>query len=154
MAVTESSGGEWHGVAPPSIVAETGQQSFMWPCKMRPLPIRLDFRAEEDIYDVLDKSVSGELLTDIYLETRRGLELANQGGVRAKVKEIDVVGMTARTGDGGGFLAHVTWVVGGSVGHWGHLHQRRNKYQAELDVRPIDGDWKLVGLQVLQEERL
>ncbi len=113
-----------------------------------------DFRAEEDIYDVLDKSVSGELLTDIYLETRRGLELESQGGARAKVKEIDVVGMTARTGDGGGFLADVTWVVGGSVGHWGHLHQRRNQYQAELEVRPVNGVWKLVSLQVLQEERL
>jgi hypothetical protein len=113
-----------------------------------------DFRAEEDIYDVLYKSVSGELLTDIYLETRRSLELENQGGARAKVKEIDVVGMTARTGDGGGFLADVTWVVGGSVGHWGHLHQRRNKYQAELVIRPVEGAWKLVGMEVLQEERL
>jgi hypothetical protein len=113
-----------------------------------------DFRAEEDIYDVLDKSVSGDLLTQIYLETRRGLVLENQGGARAKVKEIEVVDMTASGGEDGGFLADVTWVVGGSVGHWGHLHQRRNKYQAELDIRPVNGVWKLVGMVVLQEERL
>lgn len=85
-----------------------------------------DYRAEEDIYDVLDKSNSGDLLTDIYLQTRRGLELENQGGAR-KVKQIDLVEMTARPATDGGFLAHVTWVVGGSVGHWGHLHERRNK---------------------------
>ncbi len=42
-----------------------------------------DFRKEETIYDVLDRSVAGDLLTRIYLETRRGLELQSQGGARA-----------------------------------------------------------------------
>ena len=32
------------------------------------------------IYDVLDRSVTGDLLTQTYLETRRGLELQSQGG--------------------------------------------------------------------------
>ena len=113
-----------------------------------------DYRKEGDIYDVLDHSVSGDLLTDIYLETRRGLELANQGGARAKVKEIELVEIAVRPGDDGGFVATATWVVGGSVGHWGHVHQRRNQYQAELDIRPVDGAWKLSGIEVLQEERL
>ena len=34
------------------------------------------------------QSVAGELLTDVFLETRRSLELENQGGARAKVKEV------------------------------------------------------------------
>ena len=55
-----------------------------------------DFRGEENIYDVLDQSVSGDLLTDIYLETRRGLELASQGGARAKVKEIEMLEVAER----------------------------------------------------------
>ena len=113
-----------------------------------------DFRSEEDIYDVLDKSVSGDLLAKIYLETRRGLELANQGGARAKVKDIEVVDLATRTGENGGFIANATWNVAGSVGHWGHVHQRRNRYQAELDIQPVDGVWKLTGLEILQEERL
>ncbi len=113
-----------------------------------------DFRSEEDIYDVLDKSVSGDLLAKIYLETRRGLVLANQGGARAKVKDIEVVDLATRTGENGGFIANATWNVAGSVGHWGHVHQRRNRYQAELDIQPVDGVWKLTGLEILQEERL
>jgi hypothetical protein len=113
-----------------------------------------DFREEERIYDVLAGSVDAELLTRIYLETRRGLELANQGGARAKVKEIELVEVTADAGDGGGFVATTTWNVAGSVGHWGHIHQRRNRYRARLDVRPIDGRWKLTGLDILDEERL
>ena len=40
------------------------------------------------------------------------------------------------------------------MGHWGHLHQRRNKYTAELDIRPVNGAWKLISMDVLAEERL
>ena len=113
-----------------------------------------DFRAEDDIYDVLDQSVSGDLLADIYLETRRGLELANQGGARAKVKSIELDELDIEDGDNGGFVAEATWTVGGSVGHWGHIHQRANQYRAKLDIEPVDGRWKLTGLTIEEETRL
>ena len=113
-----------------------------------------DFREEEQIYDVLAKSVTGDLLASIYLETRRGLELASLGGARAKVNQIEMIELAAVPADAGGFVATATWNVAGSVGHWGHVHQRRNQYRAELGVAPIDGVWKLVALEILEEERL
>lgn len=114
-----------------------------------------DFRDEETIYDVLERSVAGDLLTGIYLETRRGLELASQGGARAKVKDVSLVKVDAQEfGAGEGFRARCTWTVAGSVGHWGHVHQRINQYEAEIEVRPIDGAWKITRLDVIQEERL
>ncbi len=113
-----------------------------------------DFREEEQIYDVLAKSASGDLLGKLYLETRRGLELANQGGARAKVKEIEMIELDAAAAAGGGFVATARWNVAGSVGHWGHVHQRQNQYRAELAIAPVEGSWKLVGLEVLEEERL
>jgi hypothetical protein len=113
-----------------------------------------DFRQEEQIYDVLAKSVEGELLERIYLETRRGLELASQGGARVKVKEVTLVALRAQSADGGGFVATATWNASGSVGHWGHVHQRQNQYQAELNIQPVAGSWKLTGMNILQEERL
>jgi hypothetical protein len=113
-----------------------------------------DFRDEEKIYDTLAKSVNGDLLTETYLEARRGLELANQGGARVKVKEIDLIEFEAESASSGGFSATATWNVSGSVGHWGHIHQRRNQYRAVLEVAPIDGAWKLVALEILEEERL
>jgi hypothetical protein len=113
-----------------------------------------DFRDENKIYDVLEKSVEGDLLTRIYLETQRGLELANQGGARAKVKEIEVVALVTERGNNSGFIATATWNVAGSVGHWGHIHTRRNQYQAVLDIRPVNGEWRLTGLEILQEQRL
>jgi hypothetical protein len=112
-----------------------------------------DYREEGDIYDALDRSVTGDLLTDIYLETRRGLVLANQGGARAKVKTIELKTVDTQA-EQDGFVAEATWVVTGSVGHWGHVHSRVNQYTAEMNIQPIDGVWKVIGMSVLQEERL
>lgn len=112
-----------------------------------------DYREESDIYDVLDQSVTGDLLRSTYLETKRGLVLASQGGALVKVDTVDLVNATFEPRDDG-FTALATWTVTGSVGHWGHVHKRSNRYQAELDVAPVDGVWKIVGLELLQEERI
>jgi hypothetical protein len=114
-----------------------------------------DFRGEEAIYDVLDRSVGGDLLTETYLETRRSLELASQGGARAKVKEIELLEVEPRRRRGEpGFVARCLWNVSGAVGHWGHVHTRKNQYEAELTIEPVDGTWKVTGMEVLQEERI
>ena len=114
-----------------------------------------DFRTESDIYDTLGYSASGELLTDVYLEVQRALELENQGGARAKVQDVEVESVeTTPLADGAGFRALCTWNVTGSVGHWGHLHKRRNRYEAELVVEPVEGAWKITGLDLLAEQRL
>jgi hypothetical protein len=113
-----------------------------------------DFRGEETIYDVLAGSVAGDLLTDLYLETRRGLELANQGGARVKVKSIEVLASDLVSSGDGSMKLESKWNVSGSVGHWGHVHQRKNGYHALLDISVVDGAWKLTGLEILQEARL
>ena len=113
-----------------------------------------DFRSEGQIYDVLAKSVAGELLEEIYLETRRGLDLQSQGGARAKVKDVELVELEVRAAEGVAFTARATWHVAGAVGHWGHVHERRNRYRAELHVVPDGGAWKLFRVDILEEERL
>jgi hypothetical protein len=114
-----------------------------------------DFRQEEAVYDMLSGSVAGPLLESTYLETRRSLVLQNQGGARAKVNEVELEElMPEPLGDGGGFKIDADWVVGGSVGHWGHIHQRRNRYKAGLTVEPVDGVWKITGMEVRSEERI
>lgn len=114
-----------------------------------------DYREEEAIYTAIERSVAGDLLTDIYLETRRSLELANQGGARAKVRAVEVVEAEPRPLRGEqGFTAKATWTVTGSVGHWGHVHQRANRYVADVTVRVIDDAWRITDLEVLNEERL
>ncbi len=112
-----------------------------------------DYRDEETIYETLDQSVDGDLLAEIYLETQKRLQLASQGGARAKVQDLELVGIEAER-EGPGFRATCTWNLAASVGHWGHIHQRRNRYTAELTVLPIDGVWKISRLELIGEERL
>ncbi len=122
---------------------------------LRNVYLAFDYRDEERIYDTLEKSVAGELLTDVFLETRRSLELENQGGARAKVKEVTILdGRYTATDGGAGFVSNLRWNVLGSVGHWGHIHQRTNQYEARIVVRADDGQWKIVELEVLEERRL
>ena len=113
-----------------------------------------DYRGEEQIYDVLAHSVTGNLLNDVYLEVRKGLELANQGGAQVKVKNIEMLEARQVGENDDGFLVEARWNVAGSVGHWGHIHQRTNSYHATLTLQDIDGVWKLTGLDILEEERL
>lgn len=114
-----------------------------------------DYRQEETVYDLLAASVAGDLLREVYLETRSALELRNQGGARARVKAVEILRVEPeRLAGGRGFRAHCVWNVTASVGHWGHIHQRRNRYEAVLTVEAVDGAWKLTGMKLLNEARL
>jgi hypothetical protein len=114
-----------------------------------------DFRDESTVYDLLARSVSGDLLRKTYLETRRALELRNQGGARVRVKQVEIRSAeTLDSSNEGGFRARCTWTVSGSVGHWGHVHQRRNQYQALITVMAVDNVWKITAMELLSEERL
>jgi hypothetical protein len=113
-----------------------------------------DFHQEGKIYDTLEHSIDGDLLTDIYLEMKKGLVLANQGGAQAKVKSIEIEDVTIEQASSEEFSAITTWKVSGSVGHWGHIHERLNKYQAKVSVKAENGRWKMNGIDILLEERL
>ena len=113
-----------------------------------------DYRDEGTVYDVLERSIAGELLTQVYLETRQSLTLATQGGAKVKVKQVALIDCQSEQRDQDSFVANCRWIVSGNVGHWGHVHQRTNQYQGKLLVLPIDGRWKITAMDVLSEERL
>ena len=115
-----------------------------------------DFRAEEDVYDKLAVSVSGDLITDIYLQSRKRLVMEEQGGARAKVQDVQLLDavQTGPPGKRGRFTFQCTWRITGTVNHWGHTHQRRNQYDALITIQPIEQAWKIVALDVIEERRL
>jgi len=114
-----------------------------------------DVRDESRVYDRLATSVTGDQLTQIYLENRRALELENRGGAQANVDEVDLLpvdGVTAS--EDGGFIADAVWTVSGSVSHFGHTHYRRNRNHA-LVTFVRDGDaWKIRGIELIEEKRI
>jgi hypothetical protein len=115
-----------------------------------------DFREESDVYDKLAISVQGDLLTDIYLQNRKSFAVKKAGGAQARVKEVEVLSANARPGADNtkAFVLDATWTAQGSVGHWGHVHTRKNYYDAAITIDVIDGAWKITGLELLEEKRV
>jgi hypothetical protein len=117
-----------------------------------------DFREGEYVYDKLAVSVSGDLLTDIYLQNRRSMAIQQAGGAQAKIKEVAVEAVRADRIDGEGltYEVHGKWTALRAVGHWGHVRQRKNRYEAVVTVaaRLGGGAWKIVDLELRDERRI
>jgi hypothetical protein len=114
-----------------------------------------EFPTESAVYDRLALSVTGDTLTEIYLEHRRAMEMEARGGARARVEAVEVVQVdSVKAGDDAGFVIEATWTVGGTVSHFGHRHFRQNRYRATVSVVPVDGVWKIQTVELLDEERL
>lgn len=115
-----------------------------------------DFRDEEDVYDKLAICVSGDLLADLYLEQRKSLVVEQAGGAQAKVEDVaieDVV-VSKSTQHTGALDLNAQWTALGQVGHWGHIHTRQNRYDAIITIKPVDGAWKIIDLELLEEKRI
>ena len=115
-----------------------------------------DFRDEEDVYDKLAVSVSGDLLAEIYLQNRRSFAIQKAGGAQAKIQSVEIQDAVAERLDDRPMAYAITgnWTAQGTVGHWGHVHTRRNRYHAIVTVEAIDGAWKITDMEVLEEQRV
>jgi hypothetical protein len=113
-----------------------------------------DFREESDIYDKLAVSNAEELLTEIYIDTRKSMVLESQGGIQVKVKNVEVTDVEEVSSDKEGISFKCKWLVSGDVGHWGHIHSRNNQYSAILNLRSKNGLWKLYDIDIIEEIRL
>jgi hypothetical protein len=90
------------------------------------------------------------------LQNRKSLVVTQAGGARARVKEVEILNVDVNHLDDRplGLLFRATWTAMGSVGHWGHIHIRKNQYEANITVEPVDGAWKITGLELLEEKRI
>ncbi len=114
-----------------------------------------EFRDEAAAYDRLAVAVTGETLTEVYLEHRRSLEMEERGGARARVDAVEVLDVgEIEPRDDGGFNADASWTVGGTVTHYGHRHFRQNRYDTRVAVVPVDGMWKIRSIEILEQQRI
>lgn len=114
-----------------------------------------DFHGERETYAALNKVVHGPLLRSLYLQVRRSLLMAEQGGSRSRVLEVrpasgTIIGTPSRSE----FQIELRWRVSGEVEHWGHIHTRENDYVGRLSVKESDGYWKLSELKFLGQKRV
>lgn len=164
---------------PAEHIFRVSQPAFQWkgdltPAKVSPVPARsktlksemavrvlkslltniyraFDFRDDSDVYDALATSVQGDLLREIYLQVKRSLLVAEQGGAQSHVTGVEIVDVSP--GDAGSTF-DVSWQVTGTVEHWGHVHRRVNEYAATVQVIRDGRAWKLETLQFVTEKRV
>jgi hypothetical protein len=115
----------------------------------------LDFRDEEVVFDRLSQSLSGDVLERVYLEMRKGLRLENQGGARVRVRDVRLLDLAPEDAPTPDTVRYRTrWTATGSVGHWGHTHLRTNAYDARLSLGELEGRWKIMDIEILEEARV
>ena len=102
--------------------------------------------------ELLGRSVSGDLIAEVARETRDGLDVAGQGGVRANVQKVELTEVKM-LGSESGIAVSCTWTVVSVVGHWGHNHQRTDHHAADLLIDDRDGVWKIVSWEAIEKQR-
>jgi hypothetical protein len=104
---------------------------------------------EDEIYEALSSVAEGEVLADLYLQKRAALVMEDDGGARSSLRAVELERTEAGPLPGAeGYNVHGVWRVVGSIGHWGHVHDRVNRYEADLTISPIGGSWKITGFEL------
>lgn len=111
-----------------------------------------DHHDENLVYDRLEKSISGDLLSEVYLETRKSMEVKNQGGLHISVKEVAVTELESVDDNADQPTFRCRWRVSGWIGHWGHVHRRENEHLAHITLGVRDGVWKITGMELIDEQ--
>jgi hypothetical protein len=108
----------------------------------------------ENVPDTLDNalkiSVVSAALAQIKSEIKRALVIEIQGGSSANIESIGefVVKNIQPVAGEDGFRASTEWSVQATGNHWGHPHLRKFRFNALMEIAPIDGMWKLTGITV------
>ena len=110
---------------------------------------------ENVIYHTLEKSISGDFLSEVYLQNREKLRIDNPDGSWSIIHQLDIKSIDAMTPNKDGSIDMVVqWDVYGSVYHQNHVHYRCNTYTAEVVIKPTADYWKLSKIELLDEQRV
>ena len=119
----------------------------------------LDFGSEDRVYDVLATSAEGDLLEKLYLQLHQSLEMTEQSGAIARIQSIkydngEESPRSATTVPWPGFEYRSTWTIAGTVEHWGHIHERQNRFDAVFTIEPRDGNWKITRMDIADQKQV
>ena len=109
-----------------------------------------DYTDRDTVYDSLALSVDGNLLDKVYEEIFASLVMRDEGGAVARVTSITHHGVTPQTPtlitkDGAkrwSSTVRVQWTVRGRVTHWGHSHQRADRWSALFQLQETADGWR------------
>jgi hypothetical protein len=87
------------------------------------------------------------------LEAGRSLDLLSDSGGRATVEDVELVAMEMKDSEIG-IEARCTWTVTTVTSRWGHSRHRVHRVVADLRIEPVDGVWKITGMDLAGRPRL
>ena len=112
-----------------------------------------DYTNRGDVYDALAYSITGDLLEELFLKIRAGLQMQEQGGAIVSVQTVDI--KTVEPVPNTDSTLACTWNVTGTVEHWGHIHTRENQYSARITLdTSATGKGRISGFEVTDEKRV
>lgn len=149
----------------PQITVSPDQATTIMTALLRNIYRAFDQRTESAVYDVLARSIKGELLQKVYIQTANSLSIDAQSATRIHITDLEArIESLKQIKKRQGFNADIQWTALGTVGHWGHQHQRVNRYIAKVTVEPDrpataatvsqPASWKITALEILEEKRL
>jgi hypothetical protein len=116
--------------------------------------VAFEKESEDGIYDALAAVADTDLVTDLYLQNRRALVMRAADGPQVRILDLELEEINSTPlADGPGYRIAAAWRVAGAIGHWGHTHERVNRYAANLTLAPVDGRWKLARFDLRDVQR-
>ncbi|MBI1372168.1 MAG: hypothetical protein GC159_05330 [Phycisphaera sp.] len=132
------------------------------------------YTRDDDVYDLLARSVSGDYLDELYHQLYAVARRAESpDGASTDVLSVEVLDCDVKLGDhhathdegdasggdnaeamSGAFEATLRWRVRGIVKHFNHVHTRTNEYTAVFTVAPNHGSWRFVAGEPLGATRV
>jgi hypothetical protein len=79
------------------------------------------------------------------------MELEDRGGARASVDQVSGTEIREVRRQDESIVIEANWMVSGSVNHFGHIHYRKNLYNARVYIQAIEGAWKISGMEVIEK---
>jgi hydrogenase/urease accessory protein HupE len=117
----------------------------------------LNIEDEEELYDALAESVTGDLIGDLYLDNRRRLTAGTRQGTEVTIRGVSVLEIgepTEVATAAGGYSYDCQWAVVARVQHLQHVHHRQQIYSGVLTLRADEGRWKVAGVELHSEDRV
>ena len=117
----------------------------------------LNIEDEEELYDALAESVTGDLVGDLYLDNRRRLTAGTRQGTEVTIRGVSVrdIGEPTEVGAAdGGYSYDCQWAVVARVQHLQHVHHRQQIYSGVLTLRAEEGRWKIAAVELHSEDRI
>jgi hypothetical protein len=108
-------------------------------------------RVDSELTNALGIIVAEESASEVKAELGRALAIKVAGGGIARVNAIeDLVVRDIAVIDGrSGFRSLAEWTALASAGHWGHMHLRRIRFRALMELAEVGGAWKIIGMTVV-----